>query len=98
VSDDRGQSEQHAKSAEPIVLHRERQVGEASGCWSAFVVLWGMAFLGVGLLITAVSGFCSYAVLKDGSAGSLGGMLVGGLVLGMCLCWAGWFMLRGRKL
>jgi hypothetical protein len=86
VSDDRSHSEQY------------RQVAKTSGCWSAFVVLWGIAFLLVGLLITAVSGFCSYAVLKDGSAGSLGGMLVGALFVGILLCLAGWFMLRGQNL
>jgi hypothetical protein len=49
-----------------------------SGCLSAFVVLWGIAFLLVGLLIALVSGYCGIIVLKAGGAGAgdFGGTLV----------------------
>ena len=72
---------------------------QPAGCWSAFVILWGLAFLLVGLLITAVSGFCGYAVLTSGGTAvrDFGGMLVGGLVVGIVLCIGGYVMMRGQN-
>ena len=95
MSDDRDQGARHLESAE----HLERRPGERSGCWSAFVVLWGIAFLLVGLLFTAVSGFCGFAVLQGGGsvARDVGGMFVAGLIIGIFLCVMGYFMLRGRN-
>jgi hypothetical protein len=77
----------------------DSQPGAPSGCWSVFVVLLGIAFLLVGLLFTAVSGFCGYAVLQSGGAAArdFGGILAAGFVIGIFLCIAGYFMLRGRS-
>jgi hypothetical protein len=68
----------------------------ASGCFSIFVALWGVAFLMVGLLITAVSGYCSIVVFSSGGpgAGDFGGILLGGLIIGIFLCALGYFMMR----
>jgi hypothetical protein len=74
-----------------------RAASGGPGCLSAFIVLWGVAFLVVGLLITAVSGYCSIVVFSDGGTGatSLGGPLFAGVILGVFLCVLGYFMMRG---
>jgi hypothetical protein len=72
--------------------------GMASGCLTGFIVLWGIAFLLVGLLIVAVSGFCGFVVLESGdrsAVGELGGILMTGFIVGIVLCILGHFMLRG---
>jgi hypothetical protein len=88
------QGDQHSTqppdSTEKLVHH----VG--SGCLSAFIVLWGVAFLLVGLLFLLVSGYCGFIVLEAGGSGSrdLGGFLIMGLMIGIVLCVIGFGMLR----
>jgi len=82
------QSARSSESNEQPVRHA------ASGCLSAFVVLWGIAFVMVGLLITGVSGYCSIVVFSSGGAGDFGGLLVGGVLLGLFLCGLGYIMMR----
>lgn len=95
MSGDRHPGEQLPEDPAP---DRQRSPGESSGCWSAFVILWGIAFLLVGLLITAVSGFCGFAVLQDGNAArDFAGMLLVALIIGIFLCAVGYFLLRGGR-
>jgi hypothetical protein len=67
-----------------------------SGCLGAIAVLWGVALLMVGLLVTAVSGYCSIVVFSSGGpgAGDFGGIVLGGVLIGIFLCAIGYFMMR----
>ncbi|WP_395018266.1 hypothetical protein [Dongia sp.] len=68
----------------------------ASGCLSTFVMLWGLAFLLVGILIAGVSGYCGSVLVGGGGAGArdLAGIFVTGLIFGILLCVVGYFMMR----
>jgi hypothetical protein len=96
VNEDRGPADQHPEFAEQIALERNGHATPRSGCLNTFVVLWGFAFVVVGLLITGVSGYCSIVFFSAGGAGAkdFGGLLLGGVLVGLFLCGLGYIMMR----
>ena len=68
----------------------------AGGCLSAFVMLWGVALLLVGMLIAAVSGYCGYVFIGGSGAGArdFAEIFITGLIIGVLLCIAGGFLMR----